>query len=185
MINIFPKNKKGEAGVGVFLNLFIFIIVALIVTFIGVTFVYMIGVVKTEMHNSLDNMTEANSSTNFTELIDDNIGDVESAYGTLYWIAVFLIIGMLSAIFIGSYMVTFRPVIFVPYIIIVLVGVVVGAGISNGYELVMVDENLSPTFNSFLGASFILLHLPIWVAVIGIVGGIIMVLRMKEAEGRF
>ena len=60
--------------------------------------------------------------------------------------------------------------------------VIIGAGISNAYEQVILDPTLASTFVGFVGANFIMLNLPTWIAVIGIIGGIIMFVRMGSKE---
>jgi len=171
-------NKKGNAIV----NIFLFMVVSLIIVFISVVFVYMGNLVKDELHESLDNNTVLNDSSNVSAVIDDNFGAVTGAYGSLYWISIFLIVGMVIAIFIHSYLITYKPVMFIPYIFVCIIAVVVAVGISNGYETIIADDTLANTFEGFLGANFILLNLPLWVAVISIIGGVIMVIRMKQAQ---
>jgi hypothetical protein len=89
---------------------------------------------------------------------------------------------MVISIFIGSYLVTTKPIFFIPYIFIVIIAVIVSVGISNAYEMVINDPTMAETFAGFVGANFIMLKLPIWIAVIGIVGGIIMFVRMGSKE---
>jgi len=174
-------NKSGN----VFLTIFIFIIVAFFVTLIGVMFVYMGNEVSDKLHEQLDNRSVADSAVNYSETIDDTMGEVNIAYGTLYWIAIFLMVGMVIAIFIGAYMVTYKPVFFVPYIFMVIIAIIVSVGISNGYSILQADATMAETFTGFAGANFILLKLPIWISVIGIVGGVIMVLRLRQAGGDY
>lgn len=171
------KNKRGG-----YTDIFIFMIVAVVVVFISVLFIYMSGQVKTKLHEKLDNLTEDDSAVNYSKTIDETIGVVETTYASLYWISIFLIFGMIIAIFIGSYMVQTKPVYFVPYIFICIIAIIVAVGLANAYDVVMQDATLSSTFAKFTGANFILLHLPIWVAVISITGGIIMFVSMQKGQ---
>jgi hypothetical protein len=82
----------------------------------------------------------------------------------------------------GSYLVTTKPVYFVPYIFIVIIAVVVSAGISNAYDMVRTNPTLASTFEGFVGANYIMLYLPIWIAVVGIIGGIIMYSRLNQGD---
>lgn len=157
-------------------DLFIFMIVAFVIVFICGIFIYLGGKVMTEVHDKMDDMQFGDLNT--TEVIDDTLGKVNQAYQGLYWISWFLIVGMVISIFIGSYLVTTKPVFFIPYIFIVIIAVIVSVGISNAYEQVTADPTLAGTFAGFTGANFIMSQLPIWIAVIGIAGGIIMFVRM-------
>lgn len=167
---------------GGYLDIFLFMIVGVIIVLFSVVFIYMGSTVSTELHDAMDDMEGQTNVSNYTQLIDDNIGAVNSSYTILYWVAVFILIGMIVAIFIGSYLVTTKPVFFIPYIFIMITAIVVSVGISTGYEMMMANELLSSTFAHFLGANFILANLPIWVSIVGIGGGIIMYIRMKQGE---
>jgi flagellar biosynthesis protein FliQ len=169
------KGKNGGMA-----DLFLFMIFAVIIIFISVVFLYFSGKVNTEVHAKMDSMTFGDANT--TEIINDSLGKVNSAYQSLYWISIFLIVGMVISIFIGSYLVTTKPIFFIPYIFVVLIAVIISAGISNAYETVMQDPTLASTFAGFTGANFIMLKLPLWIAVIGITGGIIMFVRMGSKE---
>lgn len=166
---------------GGFTDLFLFMVVALIIVLISGVFIYMGGQVSDKLHEGLDGM-DIGGDLNVTEQIDDNFGAVNTAYGGLYWISIFLIVGMILSIFIGSYLVTTKPIFFLPYIFISLIAIVVSVGISNGYEQIIATPSLASTFAGFVGANYILAYLPIWIAVIGITGGIIMFVRMGRQE---
>jgi hypothetical protein len=168
-------NKK--AGM---VDLFVFMIISVAIIFISGIFIFLGGRVLNQVHSTMDNMTFGSANTSI--VIDQTIGAVNNAYQSLYWISVLLIIGMIISIFIGSYLVTTKPVFFIPYMFIVIIAVVVSVGISNAYEMVITDSTLAPTFAGFIGANFIMLKLPIWITVIGIVGGIIMFVRMGSNE---
>jgi len=168
-------NKKGG-----FTDLFLFMIISLIIVLISGVFIYMGLLVTDKLHESMDDMTFG--STNTSEVIDDNMGDVNDAYGGLYWISIFLIVGMMLSIFIGSYLVTTKPIFFVPYIFITIIAIIVSVGISNAYEQIILNPTMASTFMNFTGANWILLHLPTWITAIGFVGGIIMFSRMGKRE---
>lgn len=162
-------------------DLFIFMIVAFVIILISAIFIYLSNEVRGELHEKMDGMQFGDLNT--SQVIDDTIGKVDQSYQALYWISAFLIFGMIISIFIGSYLVTTRPVFFIPYIFIVIIAIIVGVGISNAYEQVIADPTLSNIFDNFIMANFIMLYLPIWMTVIGITGGVIMYSRMGSREG--
>lgn len=167
---------------GGFTDLFLFMVIALVIVITSAIFIYLGNTVTDELHNTFDN-TDVGGTVNVTEQIDKSMGAVNSAYAGLYWISIFLIVGMALSIFIGSYLVTTKPVFFVPYIFITIIAIIVGVGISNGYETIIATPELASTFAGFVGANYILAYLPIWIVIIGITGGIIMFSRMgKEQE---
>lgn len=170
-------NKKGG-----FTDLFLFIIFAVIIVFFSALFIYIGGEVTESLKDNVDAFGISDENTNVTQIIDDTIGQANTAYQSLYWISVFLIVGMAISIFIGSYLVTTKPVFFIPYIFIVIIAVFVSVGVSNAYYNVIQDPILESTFAGFVGANFLMLRLPMWVAIIGIIGGIIMFSRMGSQE---
>ena len=165
------RNKNGG-----FTDLFMFMIFSFAILLICGIFIYMGGDVTEKVHETMDDMQFGDANT--SQVIDDTFGAVNRSYQALYWIAVFLMVGMVISIFIGSYLVTTRPVFFIPYAFITIIAIIIAVGISNAYEQVIADPTLASTFAGFVGANFIMLALPIWITIIGIVGSIIMFVRM-------
>ena len=169
-------NKRGGM-----VDIFLFMILSVAIIFICAIFIYIGGIAQNQLHATMDNMTQFGSA-NVTQVIDQTIGHVNQAYQSLYWISLMLIVGMIISIFIGSYLVTTKPIFFIPYIFIMIIAVVVSVGIANAYETVINDPTLASTFAGFVGSNFIMLKLPMMVAIIGIVGAIIMFVRMGSKE---
>ena len=170
-------NKRGQ-----FTDLFLFMIVTLVILFVSGLFIYM-GI---RVNDQLDESFTGNAisdNVNYTEIKDQTFGDVNVAYNSLYWLTLLMIVGMVISIFIGSYMVTTRPVFFVPYFFIVIIAILVSTGISNAYQEIATNPTLAETFAGFVGSNFLMFNLPVWMVVIGFVGGIIMFVRMKTQEG--
>lgn len=169
-------NKRGG-----FTDLFLFMIVALVIVLVSGVFIFLGGEVSNQLHDTMDDM-DIGGEKNGSELIDENFGAVNSAYGGLYWISILLIVGMIISTFIGSYLVTTKPVFFIPFIFVLIIAIVVSVGISNAYETIIADPILADTFAGFVGANFILANLPVWITVIGVAGAIIMFVRMGREQ---
>lgn len=164
-------------------DLFIFMIFSIIIVFSCGIFIYIGGIATAEIHEKLDGKDYAGDQ-NITKIIDNTFGKVNQAYQSLYWISVMLIVGMVISIFIGSYLVTTKPIFFIPYALIVIIAIIVAVGLSNAYEQVILDPTLASVFAGFVGANFIMLKLPIWITVIGVAGGIIMFVRMGSRDNQ-
>ena len=174
-------NKKGA-----FSDLFIFMVFAFVIVFISVIWIYMGGLAQDQMQESLGKMDLHDTvGNNASQVIDNTIGDFNTSISALRWITVFLIAGMILSIFIGSYLVTTKPIFFIPYLFIIIIAIVVSVPMSNAYETLMTTEALSDTFTSFQGANWIMLNLPIWITIIGITGAIIMFSRMGRKEDQY
>jgi len=173
------KNKK--AG---FTDLFIFMIVAFILVMFSGVFIYISKTTTDTLRDVLPNTNLVGDGTNNVSVVLENtMGSVQGTLNGLYWITSFLIFGMIIAIFIGSYMVTTKPIFFIPYIFVVIIAVIVAVGISNAYEIIYADATLNSTLSGFTGSNWILAKLPIVVSIVGIAGGIIMFVRMGKREG--
>jgi hypothetical protein len=175
------KSKKGG-----FSDLFIFMIFAFVIILVSVIWVFIGGKVETQMQETIGEMDLHDTvGNNASVVISNTIGATNSSFQALHWITVFLIGGMILSIFIGSYLVTTKPIFFVPYLFIVIIAIVVSVPMSNAYETLMADATLSGTFAEFGGASWIMLDLPVWITIIGITGGIIMFSRMGKKEDQY
>lgn len=171
------QNKRGG-----FSDLFIFMIVAFVLILTSGMFIYFGNQTFDKLQENLAGKDYIAGGQNVSEIIDDTFGSVPRSFNALYWIASFLMVGMVMSIFIGSYLVTTKPVFFIPYIFITIIAIVVAVGVSQGYEQAVQHPTLIETYAGFTGANFIMLNLPMWVAIIGIVGAIIMFVRMGSKE---
>lgn len=174
----FKKNKKGA-----FADLFIFMIFALVIILISVVFIFIGNKTTEQLHLSMDDMDLHDTvGNNASQVIDNTMGDVNTTFQALHWITIFLIVGMIISIFIGSYLVTTKPIFFIPYLFVVIIAIIVSVPLANTYETLLTDATLSSTFAGFTGANWIMLNLSIWITIIGITGGIIMFSRMGKKE---
>lgn len=171
-------NKK--AG---FTDLFIFMIFSFVIVLFCGVFIYISQTSTDAIRENINNMgLVGDGNNNASVVLENTLGSAVASFDALYWVSIFLIFGMIIGIFIGSYMVTTKPIFFVPYIFIVIIAIVVAVAISNAYELLYDNPTLNSTFANFLGANFILSKLPIIVTIVGFAGGIIMFVRMGKKE---
>jgi len=178
MIKSLNENKRGG-----FADLFIFMVFGIVIVFVCVIMIYISGITTDKLHETMDDMDLSDGQgNNASQVIDNTMGVTETSFLALQWISVFLIFGMMLGIFIGSYLVTTKPIFFIPYLFIVIIAIVVSVPMSNTYETLSNNATLNPTFLGFTGANWIFLHLPIWITIIGITGGIIMFTRMGKEE---
>lgn len=177
MIQVRKINTKSQA----FTDLFLFMIVAFVIILFSALFIYMGITVREHLNNELVG-NEVGDNVNYTEIVDDTIGRLNTAYSSLYWISLFLIIGMIIAIFVSSYQVITRPVYFVVYIFVVIIAVIVSVGIAVAYNSIRQDQTLASVFIGFIGSNYLMLYLPVWITIIGFTGGIIMYSRMRSQE---
>jgi len=172
-------NKKGGLT-----DLFLFMILAFAIVFISGVMIYVGNTTYTELRKTFEGKTYGGAvgNLNATVNLENTMGVLNNTYKSLYWLSVFIIFGMILGIFIGSYMVTTRPIFFVPYFFITLIAIVVSVFISNTYETILSDATIGSTFEGFVGANYIMGYLPIWITIIGFVGAMIMFSRLGSKE---
>ena len=175
------RNKKGA-----FSDLFIFMIFAFIIVLFSGIFLYISDQTNSQLQDTLGQMELHDTiGNNASQVITNTMGSADQSFQALQWIAVFLIIGMILSIWIGSYLVTTKPIFFVPYLFIVIIAIVVSVTMSNAYEELINTPTLASTYAGFTGANYIMLNLPVWITIIGIAGGIIMFSRMGKKEDQY
>lgn len=168
------RNKKGGLT-----DLFLFMAVSFAMVMFMVIMVYVGNTAYTKLNENSEAFQKAlGTSGNATEIIDDSMGQVNVAYSSLKWISVMLIFGLALSILLSSFLVRTYPVFFVPYIFIVIIAVIISVPISNAYETIYQNPTLASTFEGFFGATWIFLHLPIWISVIGILAGVLMFINV-------
>lgn len=169
-------NKRGS-----FVGLFLFMIVAVILVLTTGIFVYVGQTTSNQLHAQLDPMSTA--ELNYTQIIEQTVDKVPLSYEVLKWGSIVLIVAMIMSIFISSYLVTTKPVFFVPYIVFVFIAIILAVVMANAYDEILNSSNdLAITLQSFSGANFMLLYLPIIVGAVGIIGGIIMFASYKLGQ---
>lgn len=178
MRSIITKNKRGG-----FTDLFLFMIFAFVIILVSVIITYIGIQAEDQLQESLGKMDLHDTvGNNASQVISNTVGVTNTSFTALRWITVFLIGGMILSIFIGSFLVTTKPIFFIPYLFVVIIAIIVSVPMSNAYETLMSEPTLSNTFTGFLGANWIMLNLPVWITIIGITGGIIMFSRMGRRE---
>lgn len=166
-------NKKGS-----FVGLFLFIIFAFILAVVCVIFVFIGKTTADQLHLRLDNLSTA--EVNYTQILTETTDKIPAGYYVLQWGSVIIIFFMVLSILISSYLVTTRPIFFVPYILISIIAIIFSAIIANAYDDLMTNPSTASLFvGGWTMLNFTMLYLPIIVSVTAIVGGIIMFASYK------
>ena len=165
-------------------NIFLFMAIAFALVICCVMFTFIGDVAYTKLMEKNETLQANFPGVNITEVIDDTMGKVPTAYDSLKWISVMLIIGMIIAILVASFLVQEKPIFFILYIFILIIAIVVSVPLSNAYETVYTNPFIASSFDGFWGATFIFLNLPYWVTAIGFLSAILMFTSMVRASRR-
>jgi len=171
------KNKQGE-----YTDIFVFMIMAFAITvFFGIMYYgfNLFNTALTSVHFDI-------GDTNFTNIVSSTWGQVFDAYGQLRTLSYVLIFGMILTIFVSAWAVRRPPIFLVIWIIVSLVAIMVGAYISNAYQLLLVNPDFGSTLESFAGSSYLILYLPYLAGIISLFSGLISLIglnRSRREEG--
>ena len=176
----YAMNKKANLLTDLFVwiaTVFIFA-VSLVIVYYGVN----LG--KDAIMDNID--TFSNNNVNASQIASYTIEYIEPGLEPLKWISYSVIIATIISFLVGNYLVRANPLWVIPYIFVIMLAVIISVPVSNAYEEIMQDSMLGSTFIQFTGQAYIFLHLPIWVLIIGVIGGILMfinILRDKSTGG--
>lgn len=168
---------------GALTDIFVFMILALIIAVICVTFFFAGQKTQEELLNNAPQLQASlGDAVNVTEVIAESVGPINTAYASLKWITVMLIAGLILSILVNSYYVRTQPIFFLVHFLVSFIAVVVSVPISNAYETIYQTPILASSFSGFWGQSFIFLNLPTWVTVIMGVSGILIYINMVRGD---
>ena len=175
------KNKKGNARD-------VILIVVLLFCF-GIGF-FIINYVGDTMKTALINNEAWNSSlvdgSNASQILETHVDTVNSRMDYLY-LGVFL--GLTLALIITAWFVGGHPIFMAVYFLFVVIAVVLAVVFANVWDdltnkISPAYYNFSSTIDDFRITNNILAHLPMYIAIIGIVGIIVMFAKPGGGEGR-
>ena len=174
MLNLIRSgNKKGGLT-----DMFIWMTMG----FAMVLFMVVMVFVANTSYSKLGEVAHLVDANNGSAIVNDTIGAVVNSYASLRWVSVMLILGMALSILLTSFLVRTNPIFFVPYVFLLVIAVIVSVPISNTYEVIYTNPVLSSSLVGFFGATWIFLHLPIWVTSIGLLSGILMFINVLRSD---
>lgn len=170
---------KGKYKKGALTDLFIFMIIAFVMSICVVALFYATTTAENELRNNIDILQGVvGDGNNATQILDDTFGRVPDALQSLKWITGMLIIGMILSIIVTAFLIRTRPVFLVPYILIWITAIILAVPLSNSYEQIYEHPTLSASFSGFFAQTYIMLNLHIWIAIIGGIAGMVMFVNM-------
>lgn len=162
-----------ESGQG--LTLIVFLITAIIMVVMLGFLVYMAGTISDTVEQQIVNHPSGwlspDSSYNITNIYEGTVGKLPTAYSSLPWISVMLLMGLMIASIVSAYFVPQHPVMLFPYMLFWIVAIIMSTTVSNAYETALSNDVLGPSLQTFTGANFIMANLPIWITVLGFLVG--------------
>lgn len=169
-------NKKGSA-----IDAVIWIIIAFIVVMFFGVWVYMHGTLT----NVLTTIPSTDPNVNISQAAVDTFGQVDASLGTsLRFMSYAILFALMLSIFIANYLTKANPIFFVVYVFTTIAAVIASVFISNAYETLLTNSLIGATLLTFKVSNFIMLNLPVWATVIGLVGAVFLFINVtRDTEG--
>lgn len=176
------KNKKGQF---LTFNIFHFIIVSFLVVLFFGGLIWIMGQINTVMHQAgVANEVNAGQPgyVNMTLASDQTFGIINNSIQSLRMVAVVYILGLAICIILMGLLIKVHPIFYFAYVLIIFFAVAFSVPVSNAYLTLLQSGIYDGTLASFSAANYILLNLPVFVFIIGIIGGIFLFIQMLRNE---
>lgn len=158
-----------------------------IITWIGAVLIilFFLGGYLYFFHTLTDRLSEIgpkvdSNIVNFTGAVSSVFVPIDTAMNSLRWISFIIIATLAFSILLENFYIREHPVLFIIHIFMVILGVVAAIYVSNSYESLLKQGVLASTLTGFSASNFIVLNLPIWVAVIGIFGLVLLMINANR-----
>ena len=146
------------------------------VIFIAVT-IFVLGIAFYATHyainNSIDKMLNITQINGTSETVDA-FESTKTLTNRLDYIVLAVFIGLILALIISSWFIGGNPIFMFIYALIVIIGVILSAVLANAWETYSTTPALASTITSFPITNHLLSYLPIYAAVIGFIGIVVM-----------
>lgn len=172
-IEIKKMNKRGGVA-----DLIIWMAIGFVMVLFFAVWIYGFNQLSTTLlgldGNILNQTGYANDYESVADIASDTIAHVDTVQTNSLHILAFVILFVNAlAIPLTYFIQKTHPAFFVFYLFMIIASFIASVYISNQYESLMTNEVIGTTLSAFTGASFIMLNLPMWVAIIGAMGMII------------
>lgn len=120
------------------------------------------------------------TAINHTDAAVDALQSTKTASNRIDYLTLALFIGLTLGIIITGFLIGGHPIFMAIYFIVVVIGVVLSAVLSNVWESFTGASIFGNTITSFPISNHLLSNLPLYVAVVGIIGIIVMFAKPQE-----
>jgi len=168
LLSPLPKRKKGGVE-----NIILWFVIPFIIVILFAVWIYGHGLLT-------DTLTTIGMAggVNITEAAEDTFGQADTAMESgLKTLALVMIICLaIEVLLFAMFTQEHIAISLILHFIITMFAVIFSVYISNAYESIMTGSSvIAPTLLGFKGASTIIIHLPRWVTVIGLLGLILII----------
>ncbi|MCK9544635.1 MAG: hypothetical protein M0R03_21650 [Novosphingobium sp.] len=166
------KNKKGELSS---FSIFTWMITAFLVVVFFASLIWVMGLLN-DVFTEVGVMNEQNAGspmyTNMTLASQQIWGQAYQSIQALRMVSIVYILALAIGIVVIGFLERKHPFLFFVYLLITLLAVIFAPTISNAYENLLNTGIFDGGLEAFTTSNFIILNLPVFVLIIGVLGGI-------------
>lgn len=177
--------KDDTEGFLVAFNWFTVIIISFLAIIFFAGLIYTMGLITGVLHQvGVNNEANANVQgyTNLTHAADSTFGKANDAIQGLRLVALTLIFSLFVGTMIVNFLIRIHPIWFFLYVLIVVLAIILSAPVSNSYQTLLTSDIFGGILPSFTAANYIMIHLPVFIAVGGVLGGIFLFINIIKGN---
>lgn len=167
-------NSRAQVNLKPAMILFTFMVVTFMAVILFASYIYISGQITTTFDN-IGKSNEANAGQpgyiNLTLAANQTFDQMNASVQGLRLVAICLVFGMIIGIFVSNALVKMNPIWFGLYVLIVLLALFLAAPIANAYNVILNSGVFGGQLTTFSGVNFVMQYLPLFVAILGLLGG--------------
>lgn len=172
----FKEDKRGQAGE------ISAIIIFVALAFASVLFFGIWGYVNQILTDSLTTISTS-GPVNMTQAAVDTFGQINNALiPGLRILSIVILFGMVLMIFLTNFLIKKHPIYFFIHVIMTMFAVILSVPVSNIYADFLSGQVFSSQLLGFRAATYVMLNLPVWVTVIGLIGAVFLVINIRTNQ---
>lgn len=161
-----------------FMLLFRFIVVTFLAVVLLAGFIWIFGTLNTTFIDIGAKSEGKTGGANLSYAAEITFGKVNNSIQALRLVALAIIFAEIMFVVIFNSFTRVHPALFIVWIFIVILAVIFAAPVSNAYERMLQLGIYDGELETFTGGNFILLNLPWFTLLVGIMGGIFMFINI-------
>lgn len=179
----FVDDRRGQFSQ---MNIFSFIVIAFVAILFFAGLIYVMGLLNNVMID-VGNANEVNAGThpyvNMTLAAQNTFGKVNDSIQNLRMVGFVYILGLAIVIMFSNSLIKIHPIFFFAYILVVILAVIFAAPISNAYQNLLLSNIFDGELANHTASNFLLLRLPTFVLIMGLMGGIFLFINLIRGGG--
>lgn len=179
----FLEDTSGQVDM---FRIFSFVIISMVIIVMFGGLIYVMGLLNNTF-TTVGLQNEGNAGTpgyvNLTVAAQETFGQANSSIQALRLVAITAIFAEILLVFVLNAFAKVHPSMFFVWIFIVFLAVMLAAPVANAYESLLQGGIYGGLLESFTGANWLVLNLPLITLLVGVLGGVFMFINIVRGGG--